>query len=72
MTVLERTFRDFKFELPSTGIRNFEVDSRTVDEPKESLADLLEKNRDQLDESMLAGVDRFTEDFKRGHGFDFA
>ena len=70
VTVLERTFRDFKFELPSTGIRNFEVDSRTVDEPKESLADLLEKNRDQLDESMLADVDRFTEDFKREHGFD--
>jgi ATP-dependent Clp protease ATP-binding subunit ClpX len=69
VTVLERTFRDFKFELPSSGIRNFEVSARTVDEPKDSLADLLEQNRDQLDESMLADVDRFTEDFKREHGF---
>ena len=70
VTVLERTFRDFKFELPSTGIRNFEVDAQTVDQPKDALADLLEKNRDQLDESMLADVDRFTEDFKREHGFE--
>jgi ATP-dependent Clp protease ATP-binding subunit ClpX len=69
VTVLERTFRDFKFELPSSGIRNFEVNARTVDEPKDSLTDLLEQNRDQLDESMLADVDRFTEDFKREHGF---
>ena len=70
VTVLERTFRDFKFELPSTGIRNFEVDAQTVEQPKDALADLLEKNRDQLDESMLADVDRFTEDFKREHGFE--
>jgi hypothetical protein len=69
VTVLEKTFRDFKFELPSSGIRNFEVSAQTVDEPKDSLADLLEQNRDQLDESMLADVDRFTEDFKREHGF---
>ena len=69
VTVLERTFRDFKFELPSSGIRNFAVSARTVDHPKESLAELLEQNRDQLDESMLADVDRFTDDFKREHGF---
>ena len=25
VTVLERTFRDFKFELPSTAIRDFSV-----------------------------------------------
>jgi len=69
VTVLERTFRDFKFELPSSGIRNFAVSGRTVDHPKESLTELLEQNRDQLDESMLADVDRFTDDFKREHGF---
>ena len=69
VTVLERTFRDFKFELPSSGIRNFEVSAETVDQPKDALTGLLEENRDQMDESMLADVDRFTEDFKREHGF---
>lgn len=29
MTVLERTLRDFKFDLPSSGVRHFELDSPT-------------------------------------------
>lgn len=69
VTVLERTFRDFKFELPSVAIRSFEVTARTVEDPKVALTELLEENRDQLDDSMLADVDRFTENFKREHGF---
>ena len=28
-----KNFRDFKFELPSTGIRSFDVDEETVDHP---------------------------------------
>ena len=69
VTVLERTFRDFKFELPSVAIRSFDVTAQTVDDPKSALSELLEENRDQLDDSMLADVDRFTESFKREHGF---
>ena len=69
VTVLERTFRDFKFELPSVAIRSFDVTARTVENPKVALSELLEENRDQLDDSMLADVDRFTENFKREHGF---
>ena len=69
VTVLERTFRDFKFELPSVAIRSFAVSSQTVEDPKLALSELLEQNRDQLDESMLADVDRFVENFKREHGY---
>ncbi len=69
VTVLERTFRDFKFELPSVAIRSFDVTAQTVDDPKRALSELLKENRDQLDDSMLANVDRFTESFKREHGF---
>jgi endopeptidase Clp ATP-binding regulatory subunit ClpX len=69
VTILEKTFRDFKFELPSSGIRHFEVSAETVAQPQDALAELLEQNRDQMDESMLADVDRFTEDFKREYGF---
>ena len=69
VTVLERTFRDFKFELPSVAIRSFAVSSQTVEDPKLALSELLEQNRDQLDDSMLADVDRFTESFKRQHGY---
>ena len=70
VTVLERTFRDFKFELPSTGIRNFEVDEQTVQKPEESIRELIEQNRDHVDDSMLEDVDRFTDEFKRNHGFE--
>ena len=69
VTVLERTFRDFKFELPSSGVRSFEVDSRVVEEPEKALARILEENKDQLDESMLGDVDRYSDDFKREHGY---
>ncbi|HTH48129.1 MAG TPA: AAA family ATPase, partial [Candidatus Limnocylindria bacterium] len=43
MTVCERVLRDFKFELPSTGVRKFSVTRELVDDPKSSLAKLLGK-----------------------------
>jgi endopeptidase Clp ATP-binding regulatory subunit ClpX len=70
VTVLERTFRDFKFELPSTGIRTFDVDEQTVLNPEDSIQELIEQNRDQVDDSMLEDVDRFVDEFKRNHGFE--
>ena len=70
VTVLERTFRDFKFELPSTGIKSFEVDEQTVRNPEASIKELIEQNRDHVDDSMLEDVDRFIEEFKRNHGFE--
>ena len=70
VTILERTFRDFKFELPSTPIRKFSVDGDLISDPKSSLASLLEENRDQLDDSMLEDVDRFVVNFKRDFGYE--
>ena len=69
VTVLERTFRDFKFELPSTPIRSFVVDSKTIEDPATSLSHLLDENRDQLDDSMLLDVDRYVDYFKREFGY---
>ena len=34
------------------------------------MSELIEQNRDQVDDSMLEDVDRFVEDFKRNHGFE--
>jgi ATP-dependent protease Clp ATPase subunit len=41
MTVLERLFRDFKFHLPSTEIRDLTIDAETVNRPEAALAKLL-------------------------------
>ncbi|MDG1139462.1 MAG: AAA family ATPase [Opitutales bacterium] len=70
VTILEKTFRDFKFELPSTPIRSFTVDDKLIKDPQTSLAALLEDNREQLDDSMLEDVDRFIASFKRDYGYD--
>lgn len=70
VTILERIFRDFKFELPSTSIRKFSVDAQTVRQPSEALVALLEDNQDLLDENLLEDVDRFVDSFKREHGLE--
>ena len=41
MTVLETIFRNFKFELPSTGIAEFQVTQETINNPESSLRKLL-------------------------------
>ncbi|MEL0004751.1 MAG: AAA family ATPase [Opitutales bacterium] len=70
VTILERTFRDFKFELPSTSIRKFEVMEETISNPASALQELLEDNKDLLDENMLEDVDRFVDSFKRDYGYE--
>ena len=70
VTILERIFRDFKFELPSTSIRKFSVDADTVKHPSAALKELIEDNQDLLDENMLEDVDRFVDAFKREHGLE--
>ena len=34
------------------------------------MSELIEQNRDQVDDSMLGDVDRFVDEFKRNHGFE--
>ena len=70
VTVLERIFRDFKFELPSTSIRKFSVDADTVSRPQDALKELIADNLDLLDENLLVDVDRFVDSFKREHGLE--
>jgi hypothetical protein len=47
MTVCERLFRDFKFELPSTQVRRFVVTRELVDNPAADLRKLLEEHEKQ-------------------------
>ena len=70
VTVLERTFRDFKFELPSSAIRSFEVDASTIENPTEALQKLLESNKDLIDEALLSDVDRFASEFAVQYGYN--
>lgn len=70
MTVLERTLRDFKFELPSSGIKSFEADTNTVANPLESLKKLLLENADLAHGAMLSDLDRFLKNFESKTGYE--
>jgi ATP-dependent Clp protease ATP-binding subunit ClpX len=70
MTVLERVFRDFKFELPSTGIKSFRIDAATVAQPRETLLLLLRENAARQRDVLKGEVDAFAARFQEAHGFE--
>ncbi|HCR28575.1 MAG TPA: ATP-dependent protease [Opitutae bacterium] len=69
MTVLERVFRDFKFELPSTGIKQFEVTDSTVENPSEELRVLLRENATEQRTVLSEEVTSYAQRFKEEYGF---
>jgi ATP-dependent Clp protease ATP-binding subunit ClpX len=69
MTILERVFRDFKFELPSTAIKEFEVDKETVGDPISNLKTLLSANSHLQRDVHKAALKEFAHDFMAAHGF---
>lgn len=67
MTVLESTFRHFKFELPSTAIRQFTLTADTVANPKQALDTLL-ASADTVEPDLHTDVQRFVETFQLENG----
>jgi len=68
MTVMERLFRDFKFELPSTPVRNVTVDARGVREPDAVLTELLSCKDSVMRDAMRQDVAAFVSDFGESEG----
>jgi ATP-dependent Clp protease ATP-binding subunit ClpX len=69
MTILERLFREFKFELPSTAIKELKVDVDTISDPTASLKALIDANAHLQREVYAADVARFADSFVRRTGF---
>ncbi len=69
MTVLERLFRDFKFELPSSALKEFEVTETMVENPSKYLEELKQKNAHLQEGVLLADIERFAVLFEKKHGF---
>ncbi len=63
MTIFERILRNFKFELPSSGIRSFEVNTDTVADPERALQKLLLEHQSLTNERRLADIHAFEENF---------
>jgi len=70
MTVLERVFRDFKFELPSTGLKKFRVDAATVSTPSNTLSAMLQDNAIRQKDVLRADVTAFANRFQQEYGFE--
>ncbi|MDP6507190.1 MAG: AAA family ATPase, partial [Planctomycetota bacterium] len=72
VSVLEKTLRHFKFELPSTSIRNLVITAETVDDPSGQLDTVLENqdhNRHLINRELIR---RFARDFKLEHGISIS
>jgi endopeptidase Clp ATP-binding regulatory subunit ClpX len=68
MTVCERTFRHYKFELPSSHIREFSVDQKMVEDPPKALEDLLQQEKPDRGEVLVKQIRDFEREFQEGHG----
>ncbi len=69
LTVLERLFRDFKFELPSTAIKYFEVSPAMIEDPAAYLRQLRDQNAHLQHDVWIEDLKRFATGFERTHGF---
>ena len=69
MTVLERLFRDFKFELPSSAIKSFDVTADMLEDPLPTLAALKEQGAHLQQDVWRADIKRFAAGFEKIHGF---
>ena len=70
MTVLERAFRDFKFELPSTAIKTFDVEKETIAEPTKAVKRMLRENAAAQHGVLRDEIAGFAKRFATTHGFE--
>jgi len=70
MTVLERLFRDFKFELPSTGIRSIHITPETIEDPRSQVRALLRANSEAQRDVLRREIGEFSLRFHQEHGYE--
>ena len=68
MTVIEKILRGYKFELPSTAIRAFDLTEEAVENPVTALAELLKKKETARREMLDEEIDQFIAEFEKQHG----
>lgn len=68
MTVCERLFRQFKFELPGTPVTELIIDGDLVADPAGALAAVLEKAGSVEDSRLIGEVSAYRRKFEEEHG----
>lgn len=72
MTVSERIFRDYKFELPSTSVKRFMVNAALVSAPAAELQKLLAEHKHEELAIARQLVHEFAQRFSDAHGLKLA
>ncbi|MCK5850704.1 MAG: AAA family ATPase [Kiritimatiellae bacterium] len=68
MTVMEKTFRDFKFEIPSTSLKRLTISRKIMEDTDAALDVLLQKSRVKRLRMLGNEINSFIGDFKKEHG----
>jgi ATP-dependent Clp protease ATP-binding subunit ClpX len=68
LTTCEKIFRDFKFELPGSGVSSFTVTRELIGNPATALAELLRAGHAEREKAQRAIVVEFCERFTSEHG----
>jgi ATP-dependent Clp protease ATP-binding subunit ClpX len=68
LTTCEKIFRDFKFELPGSGVRSFTVTRELIRHPATALAELLQAGHAEREKAQRGIVAEFCERFTSEHG----
>ena len=71
LTVCERLFRDFKFELPGSGVRRLEVNLELVTDPAATLKRILDLALEEAELHEAEMVRQFAAVFSQKHGVRF-
>jgi endopeptidase Clp ATP-binding regulatory subunit ClpX len=70
LTVFERLLRDFKFEIPGSGVGRLRVDLELIERPDDRLRVLREQGRDGRLLALRRAAGEFLADFRRDHGIE--
>jgi endopeptidase Clp ATP-binding regulatory subunit ClpX len=68
LTTCERIFRNYKFELPDSGVKSFTATPQLVQDPATVLEELLRAGHAERDKAQRAIVAEFAERFSAEHG----
>lgn len=70
LTVCEKIFRDFKFELPGSGVKSFTVTAGLVGNPAAALEVLLREGHAERERARRGIVEEFAKRFSGEHGVE--
>ncbi len=68
LTVCEKILRDFKYELPGSGITQFSVSAGLIEQPRETLDGLLAAGQQEKELALAAVAREFVQRFGDKHG----